>query len=120
MKRSVNGSSSRRRSGSERRMSDRQVLPTSVPLWIAVPTIGDSPSLIVQAAGDPPGSLLEGVLFMVSEMRGEYGRFQSSNKRSFTCDQSPVASVRLPPSERAVRADFLCWRSGAGQDSSFW
>src|SRR3990170_2363508 len=76
MKRSVNGSSSRLRSGSERHMSDRQALPTSVPLWIAVPTIGDSPSLIVQPAGDPPGSLLEVIVFTVHRMRGECGRFR--------------------------------------------
>jgi hypothetical protein len=77
----VNGSSSRRRSGSERHMSDRQALPTSVPLWIAVPTIGDSPSLIVQPASDPPGSLLpesllEVIVFTVHRMHGECGWFR--------------------------------------------
>ena len=41
--------------------------PASVPLWMAVPMTGPSPSLIVQP--DPAWSMLEIVLFMLRNAR---------------------------------------------------
>ena len=72
----------------------------SEPLWIAVPITGESPSLIVQPAGDPPGTLLNVGFFTIhrNARRGRTVPVQHTSSPSLR-----TAKLRLQ--SRAVELD---------------